>query len=386
MINNSILDVAIGLVFCYASLGLLTSSIVEFIAAMLKWRHKELLVGIRELLNNTDYVGALYRHALINPLLMNGPKPADAEPVPPGTPIPAPGAVPVGDPHVDAQAQIPVKLPAYIPSDQFAQALTDLIAKIPGDIISLKEEIEKIKDPQLKALFSGFVGRSGDSIKAFEDQVARWFDNGMDRLAGAYKRTTQRWTFLIALAIAIIFNIDSVHLLKELWRRPALTAAITSPSGLALMEKTVALQEKKASHVTGNLADAGGSGFATSDAAPGGGSSTTAKVPPVTDNPNFQDPLTLLSTLPIGWSDGSIAEIWHPKPREKQGGKELFWENAGRLVTFLLGLLITASAALFGAPFWFDLLQRLIQVRGTGTKPLTGRERTMLDVKPTRAR
>ena len=33
------------------------------------------------------------------------------------------------------------------------------------------------------------------------------------------------------------------------------------------------------------------------------------------------------------------------------------------------GWLITAFAAVFGAPFWFDLLQRFTQVRSTGPKP-----------------
>ncbi|MEW6373237.1 MAG: hypothetical protein AB1584_20140 [Pseudomonadota bacterium] len=33
------------------------------------------------------------------------------------------------------------------------------------------------------------------------------------------------------------------------------------------------------------------------------------------------------------------------------------------------GWLITASTTLFGAPFWFDLLQRAVQLRGTGARP-----------------
>jgi hypothetical protein len=35
----------------------------------------------------------------------------------------------------------------------------------------------------------------------------------------------------------------------------------------------------------------------------------------------------------------------------------------------LVGILVTSVAALFGAPFWFDLLQRFVQLRGTGTAP-----------------
>jgi hypothetical protein len=33
------------------------------------------------------------------------------------------------------------------------------------------------------------------------------------------------------------------------------------------------------------------------------------------------------------------------------------------------GWLITATTALFGAPFWFDLMQRVVRMRATGAKP-----------------
>ena len=61
--------------------------------------------------------------------------------------------------------------------------------------------------------------------------------------------------------------------------------------------------------------------------------------------------LVQLQTLPIGWSTGA----------------------AGRLdAAKLIGWLLTASAAVFGAPFWFDLLQRVVQLRSTGPKPDAG--------------
>jgi len=35
----------------------------------------------------------------------------------------------------------------------------------------------------------------------------------------------------------------------------------------------------------------------------------------------------------------------------------------------LVGWLLTAFAVRQGAPFWFDLLNRLVNVRGSGSKP-----------------
>lgn len=49
----------------------------------------------------------------------------------------------------------------------------------------------------------------------------------------------------------------------------------------------------------------------------------------------------------------------------------LFSQGRWFPVTKLLGLLITALAASLGAPFWFDVLNKLMAVRGTGKPPAT---------------
>jgi hypothetical protein len=59
-----------------------------------------------------------------------------------------------------------------------------------------------------------------------------------------------------------------------------------------------------------------------------------------------------LSGLPIGWS----GQVWE------------HFSAADGLVKFL-GMLTCALAALFGAPFWFDLLQKFVRLRGSGTPP-----------------
>lgn len=60
-----------------------------------------------------------------------------------------------------------------------------------------------------------------------------------------------------------------------------------------------------------------------------------------------------LNTLPIGWGAGWEAQL------------QADW------ATMLVGWLITAFSVLFGAPFWFDILQNLVNLRGTGNKPTT---------------
>jgi hypothetical protein len=64
--------------------------------------------------------------------------------------------------------------------------------------------------------------------------------------------------------------------------------------------------------------------------------------------------LALLETLgfPIGWSDAAFRNL------QTWNGLEM-----------LAGWLITATATLFGAPFWFDMLEQFVRVKGSGPSP-----------------
>ncbi|WP_428390773.1 hypothetical protein [Lichenicoccus sp.] len=70
------------------------------------------------------------------------------------------------------------------------------------------------------------------------------------------------------------------------------------------------------------------------------------------DRPDFDRVVGRLdaSTL-LGWNG------WQTDPRHHGIG----------LLLMLVGWLIAAAASLFGAPFWFDTLQRVIWIRGTGS-------------------
>jgi hypothetical protein len=70
------------------------------------------------------------------------------------------------------------------------------------------------------------------------------------------------------------------------------------------------------------------------------------------------DAAAMLDQLPIGWQRHNWSTGDAPK------GMELVW--------MIVGWLLTASATLFGAPFWFDLLQRIANLRGTGPSTNAG--------------
>jgi hypothetical protein len=316
MFNSTILDVAIGLVFCFASVALFVSAINEAIASALKLRHKTLLEGMKQLLNDPNASGLvlkLYNHALINPL---------------STPAlrTATGTV---------QLTLPSVLPAYIPSWDFASALIDVIQGAPGDFASISSAVRSIRDPQLKQLMLGFLARAGGSADRLHQQIADWFDNAMDRLSGVYKRRAQVFTFVLGFVVALAFNIDSFYVLSQLWARPALASAVSGATSAAM------------------IAAAASSPIVLSASAPSPASRDSSL--PEGAFPVGQW-MSTLRTLPVGWDNGRRWPAFSA-------------QSAWIYATFVVGLLVTASSAVFGAPFWFDLLQRMIQVRGTGSKP-----------------
>jgi len=275
--SNVAVEVAIGLVFCYASISVISSSLYEAIASMLKLRARSLLEGVKALLNDPGFTGLardVYQHALVNPR-SSGP---GAGAVTPATAMPA-------------------IVPSYIEPRAFAIALIDAIQKTPDGFQQLREKIDALPDPQLRTLLLGIWSRADGKVENVEAALARWFDAGMNRVSGVYKRQAQLFTFLIALIIAGLFNVDSFHLFKTLWVHPGAAASIAAAS-----------------------------------ATEGG-----------------KQALDALFTLPVGWDHA---------PDSFGAGAFLFG-----------GWLVTAVSVLFGAPFWFDLLQRLVNLRGTGSKP-----------------
>lgn len=277
MLSSTVLDVAIGMVFCYASLALITSSIYEAIASQLSFRSKTLFAGIQNLLNakskeDNSLVLGVYNHAL---------------------------ACPFGEGVAKRIEDLKYK-PSYMDSKHFALALIDTIQPAAAGFQQLGEQIKAIKNEQIRQMLGEMYDRSEGKIENLQASLATWFDNGMDRLSGAYKRQAQRWCFIIAFALAVIFNIDSFHLFKTLWQHPALITQLS-----------------------------------------------------VNQSPEFA--IKALESLPIGWQlDHSLADNWRTV---------LASPNV------IAGWFVTASSSLFGGPFWFDLLKKLINLRGTGLKP-----------------
>jgi hypothetical protein len=310
MLGSTILDVAIGVIFLFLSVSVAASTATETLASILNWRAKTLRTGLMDLLNDQSFnnlAAQLYDHALINP---RGP----------GLP---PGARPANNPPPAANAPLTsgsVKnSPAYIQPKQFADAFMDVLKlwESAGPLPTIAElndavdaRVPAAHNPQVNALLKGIILRTGGDMAKIKTELANWFDNAMDRLSGAYKRHAQWVTFLAALAVSVIINADALHTAQRIWAQPALVASIKA----------------------------------------GASAEATVETPQGTIDP---------TTLPFGWSDSSYLY-------QKKYPTELAF---GQVCLAVLGWIITALASLFGAPFWFDTLQQVIRLKGSGPSP-----------------
>jgi hypothetical protein len=283
MFNSTVLEVGIGLIFCFCAVSLIVSSINEGISSFLKLRGKYLLQGLQKLLNDPDVNGLvldLYNHAQFNP----------------------------SGSGTATSAKDLDNLPSYVAPRQFAVALSDILQAKSNTPGNLSAAIQSIPDTQLRQLLSSMYQRATGDINQFEAELAYWFDNAMQRLAGDYKRTIQWWTVLFGFLIAVVMNIDTLHLFKVLWVHPALVADISPDQA--------------------------------------------------TDAHTVLDQLSVTS-LPVGWET---------PPFNYQNGVLSWNYSSNQLWLMAAGWLITALSTLFGAPFWFDLLQKATNLRGTGPK------------------
>jgi hypothetical protein len=337
MLDSTILDVAIGVIFLFLSVSVAASTATEALASLFNWRAATLRTGVMDLLNDQTFknlAAELYDHALINPR---------GSGLPPGAP-PANQAPPAANAPVTSGSL--KNSPAYIQPKQFADAFIDVLKLWPagGPLPSMAEldaavdaRVPAADNPQINALLKGIILRTGGDMVKIKTELANWFDNAMDRLSGAYKRHAQGVTFLAALAISVMINADALHVAQRIWAQPALVASIkagataqatVSPALLASL-KTVAPSVK----------------------------SIVLSIQPVALPQGTSDP----TILPFGWSDTSYLY-----QTDKKDHTTLIF---GQFCLAVLGWVITALASLFGAPFWFDTLQQVIRLKGSGPSP-----------------
>ncbi|MEH2349060.1 MAG: hypothetical protein V7K55_13805 [Nostoc sp.] len=374
-----VVDITLGLVFIYLILSLLASEIQELITTLLQWRAKHLKLSIELLLSGgsetdkSDIINAiklvqiLYNDPLINTLNQQ-----------------TKGKV---EKHFRRLTRNPDEKvlekesgPSYLPSETFAITLLDTLkipqlinyVKHPSEetrtnlhliLASYKELKKGINDPtsasytkiqevygDIDQKFVDFinnelpdevpdslikslaviaqrsrikVGDLTEEINQFKNEVETWFDRSMDRASGVYKRNAKGVAILIGISVAFLTNTDTFHLVKRL-------------SEDSVIRSTIA-------------------------------QSASQRIDYINDPAARRDIEKLLgnASIPIGWQN--INQQFELLDTTKSN---LVYIRISQVIKLICGWVVSGFAIAMGAPFWFDILNKVINVRNSGPKPV----------------
>lgn len=221
--------------------------------------------------------------------------------------------------------------PSYIPSRTFALALLDIVvpASPDGKPKTLDEVrnavVTKLPDPdnEMRKALLILINEAGDNLMKVQKNIEHWFDSAMDRVSGWYKRKTQLIILCVALIVSGLLNADSFMIANILWRDNALRASIVASA-----------QE-------------------------------TAKKPL---SPDPDASLTRVKELHAELQQLDLPIGWRVASKQYEDHRETPCDIRGWFYK-ILGLLFTAFASSQGAPFWFDVLNKFVNLRGVGKRP-----------------
>ena len=338
MFGSTIIDTVIAMSFVFLLVSLFVTTINEIVASALRSRAKWLRLGIGRLLGSV-YADKLFQHPLIESF-SSGPAPQSSDKARRATG------------------------PSYIPSRAFTTVLLDLVAK-GVDEHGMRDAIEKLTDPKLRTTLTVLLDDAKNDIETFKQNIEIWFNNGMDRVGGWYKRKSQWVIGAIALVVTITINVDALLILQQLNTQAGLRDALVAQA------KTLA--ERPPVWITPSVATA-----------PSGAADKSVHEPAAREEKlrQIKAQLNALS-LPIGWfhessrtaNAGNIGnDIDDVSEFRRVNFLVIPWERDdgrwGLSIEFhIVGWILTALAASLGAPFWFDTLNKIMSIRSAGKAP-----------------
>ena len=311
-LGTPIIEVALGLAFVYFLFSIVISSAVEGIAKVFQVRENNLEKGVKLVLGDEELADKVIAHPLFKS-------------------------------DVTGKRR---KRPAYVAPRSFALALTRVLrregrhagAQTSVDEIKLGiEGTERRAREQLDGLLDEVEPKYGKGkVAAFRTAVEHWYEDGMDRVSGWYRGWAQIMTCVLALAVAVGLNVDSIRIAERLGENTSLRAAAVAGAESAVSE--------------GEQASEGGA-----EAEKGGGAAESEKTEAEAKGKSeavargAQTAISEISGLhlPILWGE----------------------DNDNVTLNTAFGWLITFLALSLGAPFWFSALGKISHLKTTGKEP-----------------
>ncbi|NJN74037.1 MAG: hypothetical protein HC799_15105 [Limnothrix sp. RL_2_0] len=222
-----------------------------------------------------------------------------------------------------------------------AEEMLDVLNNIPDNLMNSMAAIADQTQAKIEDVEEG--------IQEFKRGVEDWFDKGMQRANGVYKRNSKGFAFVLGVIIAVVANVDTFYMVNQLSHDSVLRGMIATQAGNIDFE--VDTPENR-----GDLQQQ--NSFEIEDL-----------------------------DLPIGWSPDNQSQqaLYRLGIKESEEGKyQSFDEETGEpmIVNFeeffsplergwgwvkqAMGWLISGIAISMGAPFWFELLSKVVDIKNTG--------------------
>lgn len=430
-----LLDVILGVFFVFLIFSLITSAINEAIAAALSSRAKWLHKGVRSLFGEQDkgssHVNAFYQSPFISYLndkasaLHRGVSylpagaayrafvthvagtPEPATPIDEAMPLllsrfpstmlgigDAISALPEGSElrkvlealHQQAGADaskfhagLKTAL-ASITNDDAVQSakavvalVTQLTVHVPDSWQALKARVQELPPGSpIRAVFEDIMRTADGKLEVVERKFETWYKGFESQVSAWYRQKTHLVLAVVGFFVALVMNVDSLDLMRQLSTNDKLRDSVVAQAVAQMESGKVQTSEGKArdeafaayrfAQAKADRSDAVSSAAALKEA----GQLWVAYL----DKQKKSEESLLAKVkamesagLQFGWT----MKFWDDLAK-------LDWEARLLVITQkLAGLMLTAAALTLGAPFWFDMLQKVAQVRSVG-RSLTERE------------
>ncbi|MEL6836584.1 MAG: hypothetical protein AAFP77_26525 [Bacteroidota bacterium] len=213
------------------------------------------------------------------------------------------------------------QMPSWINRDTFTAIVGDMLDVKDPEL--LKKRIADLEEGDVKSMLQFLLRRTGGDPEAFVKEMEYWFDEMMERASSWYRDKMKWWLFAVGLTLATIFNVDTIKTYQTI---------------------------SKSTTIQNFLAEAATQFEAQTDTI--GGINFDKSIEESLDDldASLQRFEELKSPLGLGWDESETGE-----------------QNLPWWLVKALGLLLTGIAVTFGAPFWFDLLKKILSIRSTVT-------------------
>jgi cell division protein FtsL len=343
---TAILDFIISLSFMFLLVSLIVSALTELISQWLDLRGRMLYYSIGKLLDNKDEYNwgeMFYKHPSIKQI---------------------------------RQDKLPIKLgifgnfkkryPSYIAPGRFSEVLIDNIRFWDNvksinqplaamDDLEIKELIQSLPEGDMKRSLVSTLSLSALKTTSTLTSIEQWYTDYMDRVSGWYTRKIGFISLLVAFAVSIIFNINTIHVTRELWINKELRT-LSADMAIGSYQQFNPDQFKSTHSNARSVTDSVKA------------LEIQAKINELKLLRGEIDSLTTMG-YPIGWSKSIFEKVKSNASSEEISTFNMYCSKALILLICILGWMTTAVMAYMGAPFWYDVLNKVVPLRKTGAVP-----------------